>query len=180
MKLIVGLGNPGKEYELTRHNIGFMALDHFLGNVTFKKKNNALFYEKNINDEKVIFLKPITFMNDSGSAVKYFLNYFNISIEDLLVIYDDMDFDLGNFKLRKFGSSAGHNGIKSIIANLNTEDFKRIRIGISKSKFNSIDYVLGKFNKEEMLILNNLFNTIDNVIEDFLILDFDKLMNKYN
>ena len=125
MKLIVGLGNPGKEYELTRHNIGFMALDHYLGNVAFKKKNNALFYEKNINDEKVIFLKPITFMNDSGSAVKYFLNYFNISIEDLLVIYDDMDFDLGNFKLRKFGSSAGHNGIKSIIANLNTEDFKR-------------------------------------------------------
>lgn len=180
MKLIVGLGNPGKEYEFTRHNIGFMALDHFLGNVVFKKKNNALFYEKNINDEKVIFLKPLTFMNNSGSAVKYFLDYFNISIEDLLVIYDDMDFSLGNFKVKKFGSSAGHNGIKSIITNLNTENFKRVRIGISKSKYNSIDYVLGKFSREEMLILNNLFNTIDNVIEDFLTFDFDKLMNKYN
>ncbi len=180
MKLIVGLGNPGKEYEYTRHNVGFMSIDHYLGNVSYKKKNNALYFEKNINEEKVIFVKPLTFMNESGVAVKYFLDYFKVPIEDLLIIYDDMDFDIGSFKIRKSGSSGGHNGIKSIIKYVDTDNFKRVRIGISRSTYNSIDYVLGKFSKNDLEKLEFVFNVIDNVINDFIKLDFDKLMNKYN
>ena len=180
MKLIVGLGNPGKEYEKTRHNVGFMAIDHYLGNESFKSKNNGSYYEKIINNEKIIFLKPLTYMNDSGLAVRYFSDYFNLDISDILIIYDDMDFDVGKYKLKSSGSSAGHNGIKSIIKHLGTENFKRIRIGISKNNINTIDYVLGRFSKEDLFILNNVFNVVDNIIEDFNIYDFDKLMNKYN
>ena len=180
MKLIVGLGNPGKEYEKTRHNVGFMAIDHYLGNESFKSKNNGLYCEKIINNEKIIFLKPLTYMNDSGLAVRYFSDYFNLDISDILIIYDDMDFDVGKYKLKSSGSSAGHNGIKSIIRHLGTENFKRIRIGISKNNINTIDYVLGRFSKEDLFILNNVFNIVDNIIEDFNIYDFDKLMNKYN
>lgn len=180
MKLIVGLGNPGDEYKNTRHNIGFMAIDHYLGSTTFKVKNNGMFCEKIINGEKYIFLKPITYMNESGQAVKYFLNYFGLEINDMLVIYDDMDFDLGKYKLKPDGSAAGHNGIKSIIKCLSTENFKRLRIGISKSKYNKVDYVLGKFSSEELSILGNLFITVDNIINDFSKIDFDKLMNNYN
>ncbi len=180
MKLIVGLGNPGKEYEKTRHNVGFMAIDHYLGNESFKSKNNGSYCEKIINNEKIIFLKPLTYMNDSGLAVRYFSDYFNLDISDILIIYDDMDFDVGKYKLKSSGSSAGHNGIKSIIRHLGTENFKRIRIGISKNNINTIDYVLGRFSKEDLFILNNVFNVVDNIIEDFNIYDFDKLMNKYN
>ena len=180
MKLIVGLGNPGKEYEKTRHNVGFMAIDHYLGNESFKSKNNGSYYEKIINNEKIIFLKPLTYMNNSGLAVRYFSDYFNIDINDILVIYDDMDFDVGKYKIKSSGSSAGHNGIKSIIKHLGTENFKRIRIGISKNNVNTIDYVLGRFSKDDLFTLNNVFNIVDNIIEDFNIYDFDKLMNKYN
>lgn len=180
MKLIVGLGNPGKEYENTRHNIGFMALDNYLGKVDFKEKDNYSIYEKNINNEKVIFLKPLTFMNESGQAVKKIINYYKINIEDILVIYDEMDFEVGQYKIKKSGSSAGHNGIKSIINYLKTEDFKRIRIGISKPKGNSIDFVLGKFNASDLKIIKETLNTINNIINDYLVLDFEKLMSKYN
>lgn len=180
MKLIVGLGNPGKEYEKTRHNVGFMAIDHYLGNELFKSKNNGMYCEKIINNEKIIFLKPLTYMNDSGLAVRYFSDYFNIDINNILIIYDDMDFDVGKYKIKSSGSSAGHNGIKSIIKHLGTENFKRIRIGISKNNVNTIDYVLGRFSKDDLFTLNNVFNIVDNIIEDFNIYDFDKLMNKYN
>lgn len=180
MKLIVGLGNPGKEYEKTRHNVGFMAIDHYLGNESFQSKYNGMYCEKIINNEKIIFLKPLTYMNDSGLAVRYFSDYFNIDINDILIIYDDMDFDVGKYKIKSSGSSAGHNGIKSIIKHLGTENFKRIRIGISKNNVNTIDYVLGRFSKDDLFTLNNVFNIVDNIIEDFNIYDFDKLMNKYN
>ena len=180
MKLIVGLGNPGKEYEKTRHNVGFMAIDHYLGNESFQSKYNGMYCEKIINNEKIIFLKPLTYMNDSGVAVRYFSDYFNIDINDILIIYDDMDFDVGKYKIKSSGSSAGHNGIKSIIKHLGTENFKRIRIGISKNNVNTIDYVLGRFSKDDLFTLNNVFNIVDNIIEDFNIYDFDKLMNKYN
>lgn len=180
MKLIVGLGNPGKEYVKTRHNIGFMALDNYLANVDFKVKDNYSVLEKNINNEKVIFLKPLTFMNESGLAVRKVVDYYNINIEDILVIYDEMDFEVGDFKIKASGSSAGHNGIKSIIKHLGTENFKRIRIGISKPKGNSIDFVLGKFSKEDYEKIKEVLDIINNVIDDFLILDFEKLMSKYN
>lgn len=180
MKLIVGLGNPGKEYSDTRHNIGFMAIDHYLKNENFRKRDNYDYFEKIINGEKVIFIKPLTYMNDSGLAVRKAIDYYKIDIDDLLIIYDDMDFDVGSFKLKLFGSSAGHNGIKSIISHLNTSKFKRLRIGISKPQGDSIDFVLCSFSKTDKLKLNNVFNIVDNIIEEFVTLDFSNLMNKYN
>ncbi len=180
MKLIVGLGNPGKEYDKTRHNIGFMALDSYLGNVKFKTNDNYSLYEKIINNEKVLFLKPLTFMNESGVAVRKVMDYYKINMEDVLIIYDDMDFEVGHFKIKKTGSSAGHNGIKSIIKHLGTEDFKRVRIGISKPDNSTIEFVLGKFSYEDSNKINEVLKIVNNVIEDFVMLDFNQLMNKYN
>lgn len=180
MKLIVGLGNPGKEYEKTRHNVGFMALDNYLGNVDFKKKENYLIFEKTINNEKIIFIKPTTFMNNSGQAVRKVMDFYKINVEDVLIIHDDMDFELGSLKIKKSGSSAGHNGIKSIISHLNSENFKRVRVGISKNNEDVINYVLGKFSTNDMNILKSVFDTINKIIEDFAEYDFEKVMSKYN
>lgn len=182
MKLIVGLGNPGKQYEKTRHNIGFMALDNYLNNEKFKVKENFETYEKIINNEKVLFLKPLTYMNDSGIAVKKVMDYYKVSLNDLLIIYDDMDFEVGNFKLKQSGSSAGHNGLKSIIAHIGTENFKRLRIGISKPKAqeDTINFVLGRFSNEDMNTINNVLEVVNNIIEDFCTIDFERLMSKYN
>ena len=180
MKLIVGLGNVGKEYENTRHNIGFMAIDSFLGDVSFKEKNQAMYFESIINGEKVIFIKPTTLMNNSGLAVIKYVDFYKINIDDVLVIYDDMDFDVGTFRIKPFGSSGGHNGIKSIISCLGTEKFKRIRVGISKPKSDTINYVLGRFSKLDNSKIEDVLNIISKVIDDFIVLDFDKLMSKYN
>ena len=114
MKAIFGLGNPDKSYDKTRHNAGFMSLNNYIDEKEFKKKDNYLIAEKFINGEKVLFVKPLTYMNNSGEAVKNVINYYNIDINDILVIYDDMDFDVGKFKIKASGSSGGHNGIKSI------------------------------------------------------------------
>lgn len=180
MKLIVGLGNIGKEYEWTRHNVGFMAIDSFLGDVSFKEKNQAMYFEKNFNGEKVIFMKPTTLMNNSGLAVRKYVDFYKIRIDDILVIYDDMDFEVGTFRLKPSGSSGGHNGIKSIISSLGTQDFKRIRVGISKPKGDTVNYVLGKFGKSELERINRVLSIISNVISDYTCMDFDKVMNKYN
>ncbi len=180
MKLIVGLGNVGKEYESTRHNVGFMVIDSYLKDVSFKEKNQAMYFEQNYSGEKVIFIKPTTFMNNSGLAVRKFVDFYKINVSDILVIYDDMDFEVGTFKLKLSGSSGGHNGIKSIISNLGTENFKRVRIGISKPKGDTINYVLGKFSKSEMDEISKVTRRIADVIDDYISLDFDKLMSKYN
>lgn len=180
MKLIVGLGNPGKEYEGTRHNVGFSFIDFYLGNVSFKEKNTAMIYEKDINGEKVIFMKPLTFMNESGLAVRKYVNYYKINIDDILIIYDDMDFEVGTFKIKKNGSAAGHNGIKSIISHLGTEEFKRIRIGISRNKNDKVNYVLGKFSKEDIEKLDVVYKKVGNALDDFFKMDFERVMSKYN
>lgn len=180
MKLIVGLGNLGKEYENTRHNIGFMAIDNYLKNESFKEKFSSLYIEKTINENKVIFMKPTTFMNNSGIAVKQIMDYFKISVEDVLIIYDDMDFNIGTYKIKKDGSSGGHNGMKSIINYLGTEDVKRLRIGISKHDNDAISYVLGKFSTTEKEIINNILDKVNNIIDDFIVMDFERLMSKYN
>ncbi len=178
MKLIVGLGNPGKEYVNTRHNIGFMLIDKYLGDVKFKEKFNGLYYETNSLD-KVIFLKPQTFMNNSGDCVAKFVNYYNIKPEDILVIQDDLDINVGKYKFKINSSSGGHNGIKSIINNLGTESFFRLKIGISNlRKKDVIDFVLGKFSKEEINNIN--FNELVNAIDDFINYDYSYVMNKYN
>ena len=146
MKLIVGLGNPDKEYDKTRHNVGFMVIDNYLGSVNWSNKLNALYCEKVINGEKIIFVKPLTYMNNSGNAVGEFVRYFNIDNKDILVIQDDLDLNVGDYKLKCHSSSGGHNGIKSIISSLGNQDFSRLNVGIgSVKKDQVIDYVLGKF-----------------------------------
>ena len=118
MKLIVGLGNPGKEYENTRHNIGFMVIDNYLKNEKFKTKFNGMYLKKVINNEEVIFLKRLSYMNLSGEVVKKYVNYFKINLSDLLIISDDLDMPCFKIKLKYKGSSGGHNGLKNIIQNI--------------------------------------------------------------
>ena len=181
MKLIVGLGNPDKEYDKTRHNVGFMVIDNYLGSVNWSNKFNALYCEKVINGEKIIFVKPLTYMNNSGNAVGEFVRYFNIDNKDILVIQDDLDLNVGDYKLKMHSSSGGHNGIKSIIASLDNQDFPRLKVGIgSVKKDEVIDYVLGKFSKSELEVLNELFNTFDKIINSFINEGIDKTMNVYN
>ena len=184
MKLIVGLGNPGKEYEKTRHNTGFIILDYFAlkNNVSIdKKKYNGLYGETTINNERIILLKPQTFMNLSGECVQKFVNFYKIKIEDILIINDDLDLEVGRIRVRRSGDSGGHNGLKNIELNLGTKDFKRLKIGISKNKtFDTKDYVLGKFSKDEYDILTKLMEVTSDLLEDFISLDFEKLMSKYN
>ena len=182
MKLIVGLGNPGKKYEKTRHNCGFMAIDCYAkeNNLQFKEKFNGLYSEQLINNQKVIFLKPQTFMNSSGDCVSKFVNYYNIDIEDILIIYDDINFDVGTYKIRRKGSAGGHNGLNNIIQNLKTEDIKRIKIGISKNTIPLIDYVLQKFSEEDYNKINNILKDVNHIIDDFISHDIDYLMEKYN
>lgn len=182
MKLIVGLGNVGKNYENTRHNVGFMFLDKYASknNLSFKEKMNALYAETVILGEKVLFIKPTTFMNLSGTAVKNYVDFFKIPIEDVLVIYDDTSFDVGKIKLKQSGSSAGHNGINDIINKLGTNNIKRVKIGISKNPYDLVDYVLGKFSKVDLNIINEMFEKNSDLIEDFVSLSFDNLMSKYN
>ena len=178
MKLIVGLGNPDKEYDKTRHNVGFMVIDNYLGSVNWSNKFNALYCEKVINGEKIIFVKPLTYMNNSGNAVGEFVRYFNIDNKDILVIQDDLDLNVGDYKLKMHSSSGGHNGIKSIIASLGNQDFPRLKVGIgSVKKDEVIDYVLGKFSKSELEVLNELFNTFDKIINSFINEGIDKTMN---
>ena len=184
MKLVVGLGNPGKEYENTRHNIGFMSLDKYAikENLDFSKnKFKGLYAEKNINNEKVIFLKPQSYMNLSGEVVASFVNFFKIPLENILIIHDDMDIELGKYKLKPKGSGGGHNGLKNIALHLKTENYYRLKIGISKDKkYDMKDYVLGHFSKEEMDKLDIVLKDSILIIDDFIKIDFDHLMNKHN
>ena len=183
MKMIVGLGNPGKEYENTRHNVGFMVLDNWMNkhNFTFdKNKLNGLYSIIKYNNEDVLVLKPLSFMNLSGTVIRAFMNYYKIDVNDLLVIYDDKDIALGSVKLKKNGSSAGHNGINDIIENLKTEDFKRLKVGLSKNNVDMVSFVLGKFNNDEMCKLNVVLNETNDILNDYFVMTFDNLMNKYN
>ncbi|MGX7111728.1 aminoacyl-tRNA hydrolase [Gemella cuniculi] len=185
MKLIIGLGNPGKQYENTRHNIGFMILDELAKNwnVNFdKNKFNADYAVTYYSGIKYLLIKPTTYMNLSGEAVRKFYDYFEINMEDVLVIYDDLDTKTANFKLKAKGSSGGHNGIKSIINHLGTEKFNRLKIGINRPipPMKVVDYVLGKFSKEEMGKIEKIYGKSINCIEDFSKLSFVELMNKYN
>ena len=183
MKLIVGLGNPGKEYENTRHNIGFMYLDYLFDNNSFSlnKKFNAFELEKNINGEKILFIKPLSYMNLSGEVVIKYVNYYKINVSDILVIQDDLDMPIGKFKLMFNHGAGGHNGIKNIILNINSKEFLRLKIGISKNNnIDMKDYVLGRFSKEEINLINNTFNELSSLINDYISLNRDVLMSKYN
>ena len=183
MKLVVGLGNPTKEYENTRHNIGFMYLDYLFDNNSFSlnKKFNALELEKNINGEKILFIKPLSYMNLSGEVVIKYVNYYKINVSDILVIQDDLDMPIGKYKLMFNHGAGGHNGIKNIILNINSKEFLRLKIGISKNNnIDMKDYVLGRFSKEEINLINHTFKELNNLINDYISLNRDVLMSKYN
>lgn len=152
MKLIVGLGNPGSKYRGTKHNIGFITLDEiaFQEKASFNKHQfESDIAEFFINGEKIILAKPQTFMNESGRSVRPLMTYYNISEEDLLVIYDDLDLPIGRIRLRQKGSAGGHNGIKSLIAHLGTQEFNRIKVGIDRPRAGQevVNYVLSTFPK---------------------------------
>lgn len=185
MKLIVGLGNPGKQYKDTRHNIGFMFVDNIVDKLNLKftldKALKCEILQTNINGEKVIFMKPMTYMNLSGDSVYLVKNYYKINTEDILVIYDDLDLKTGALRIRSNGSSGGHKGIQSIINNLGTKEIKRIRIGIDKvSSDKTIDYVIGNFGKEEREIINITIEKAYDILIDFLSLSFEQVMSRYN
>lgn len=184
MKLIVGLGNPGKEYNNTRHNMGFMCLDYYFNQnqiSNFKEKFNGLYAEIIVKGEKIIFLKPLSYMNLSGIVIKKYMDYFNIDIKDIFIICDDLDMPLGKFKLKMKGRSGGHNGLKNIEENIGTNQYKRLKLGIGNNKnISTKDYVLAKFNNNELQVINDEMKIVNDIINDYFILKFDQLMNKYN
>ncbi|OIO16893.1 aminoacyl-tRNA hydrolase [Candidatus Kuenenbacteria bacterium CG1_02_38_13] len=177
MKLIVGLGNPGKKYGKTRHNVGFMAVDFLAKKFDFadfkidNKYSTALSSDK-INDEKIIFAKPQTYMNNSGDAVLALQSFYKINPQDTIIIYDELDLPLGKIRVRNGGSSAGHRGIESIIKNLGTDQFKRIRIGIDNSVPDQLPadkFVLARFKPVEIRQLQkNIFNQVANEVEKII------------
>lgn len=184
MKLIVGLGNPGREYENTRHNIGFNLLDVIAkeNGINFEsEKFNAKYAELNINGERVLLIKPLSYINLSGIVVRKYMDYFKISKDDLLVIQDDLDMILGKIKFVYNSSSGGHNGIKNIEEQISTREYVRLKIGISNNKdIDTKDYVLSKFSKNDLEILDNTYSKLINVVDDFIKLDKNALMSKYN
>lgn len=184
MKLIVGLGNPGKKYLNTRHNIGFMVLDELLKKLNIDKwelEKNAEKAEYKYKKEKIIFIKPQKYINLSGEVIKDYINYYKVKTNDILVIHDDMDLEIGRIKLVQSGSSAGHNGLKNIEENLQTKEYKRIKIGIGKNNLkNVINYVLGKINKKEEEKIVSSINLAAEIVLEYFENDFIYLMNKYN
>ena len=184
MKLIVGLGNPGKEYEKTRHNIGYIFIDNYAKshNIdTWHKKFNGMYAEFLYDDQKIMLLKPLSYMNLSGTVVKKYVDYFNVAIEDVLIISDDTDLNLGSYRLRSKGSCGGHNGLRNIEMLLNTPEYKRLRIGISNNNdIKKKEYVLGALSKKDVDLLSKMFDNINSLLDDFSLLGFDELMNKYN
>lgn len=185
MKLIVGLGNPGLEYENTRHNIGFELLDYIANlndyHFTLEKKFNALSACITVNGEKVLIVKPLSYMNLSGNVVGKYVKYYNILPNDVLVIHDDLDMNFGKIRIVYDSSSGGHNGIKDIINNIGSKKFTRLKIGISNNKsIDTKDYVLGKFSKEDRVILNNIYDKVKDIIYDFISYDINKLKQIYN
>ena len=171
MKLIIGLGNPGEKFEKTRHNAGFLTVDKIANSIqhsvfSIQQKFNAEISNGIIDNEKIILAKPQTFMNNSGQAVKAIINYYKIDPKDIIVIHDDLDIPLGEYKISKNKNSGGHKGVQSIIDHLGTKDLSRIRIGImvEDKKTPTEKFVLEKFSKEEMGVVNETIEEIKNEI----------------
>jgi len=186
MYIIAGLGNPTKQYENTRHNIGFMAIDALADKYDINMiecKHKSLIGKGMINGTKVILVKPLTYMNLSGEAIRAVSEYYKIDeAEELLVIYDDISLDLGQIRIRKKGSAGGHNGLKSIIVNLGHDTFRRIKIGVGGKPegYDLADYVLGHFNGEEIAVMKDSLERTQRAVNLILEGKVDAAMNEYN
>lgn len=184
--IVVGLGNPGKEYTFTRHNAGFLALDYILekkGIKSGKVKFHSATFEGEIAGERVLFLKPQTFMNESGIAVGEAAKFYNIPPENVIIIFDDISLVPGKIRLRRKGSHGGHNGIKSITAHLNSSDFPRIKIGVGSPphpEYDMKDWVLGRFAKADEKLLFEAFEHTYEALEEMIEKGIDTAMCHYN
>ena len=183
MFLIVGLGNPGKEYEKTRHNMGFMAIDRLCDQINVdvdREDFKGVYARFKYQGEDIFILKPYTYMNLSGQSVKAIMQYFKIPVEDLIVVYDDLALPPGKIRMRPSGSSGGQKGIQNIIDLLGTNNIKRIRVGIGEPKFNTVDYVLGKPQGDEAILIDQAIDKAVNALKVTLKEGFDKAMAKCN
>lgn len=186
MKLIIGLGNPGKKYEKTRHNVGFMVVDKLAqdkGESLDKTKFKSLYEEMRIEGEKVILIKPLTYMNKSGESLALWKEYYKVEDSDILVIYDDMDLDSGKMKVKPRGSPGGHRGMASIINLLGTREIPRLKIGIGKPLKNGEEpssYVLQKFTAGEVEEINRVIEDAARAAEEFCCRPLNEIMTKYN
>ena len=186
MYLVAGLGNPGKEYDMTRHNIGFHTIDYIadkLGVKIKKLKYKAIYGECDINGEKVILVKPQTYMNLSGESISEFVKFFKIPTENVIIISDDIALETGRIRIRKKGSAGGHNGLKNIIYMLNSENFNRIRIGVgapTHPDYDLKDFVLGRFTKDEIPVLEESIIKSYKAVVEIIKRGADSAMNKFN
>lgn len=193
MKLIIGLGNPGKEYALTRHNIGFQCLDylhdawketHHFSPWTLSKRLRAEMSEGKIRNKKIILLKPQTFMNESGTSVRLTAGFYKIQPKDFFMIYDDLDIPFGHFRLRLGGSSGGHKGMQSVLEQFQTIDIPRLRVGIrgnhTKTNHEAKVFVLKKFTPEEAKKIPGILEKVKDAVETVMTESFSKAMNLYN
>jgi PTH1 family peptidyl-tRNA hydrolase len=185
MKWIVGLGNPGKEYAQTRHNIGWMAIDTLAkqwGIDVSQTKCKGLIGEGRVDGVKVVLIKPMTYMNLSGECVRAFQDFYKCDRDDLIVVYDDMDTPLGTIRLRTKGSSGGHNGVRSIISHMGTEQFNRIRMGISRPAPGTeiVNYVLSTFRKDETDDVETAVQKTVEALQYALVHPYEKTMAKFN
>lgn len=186
MYLIAGLGNPGRQYEMTRHNMGFSTLDYIAdkaGIKISKLKYKALYGEGIMNGEKVILIKPQTYMNASGESIVDFVNFYKTDMQHLIVINDDISLPAGKIRIRPKGSDGGHNGLKSIIYLLGSDDFIRIKIGVGapeNSEYDIADYVLGRFSHDEIPIMENAIMRANDAVGEIMTSNVQTAMNKYN
>ena len=184
MFLIVGLGNPGKKYSKTRHNVGFMVVDNLvkdMGITTLQGKHKALFAQTTLYDHKILLAEPQTFMNLSGESVSEIASWYKIATDHIVVVYDDVDLEPGSIRIREKGSSGGHKGMESIISHVRSMDFPRVRIGIGKdSSIETADYVLSKFTKEELILIDDAISSASDAIKCIIAEGTSAAMNKYN
>lgn len=185
MKVVVGLGNPDRKYHGTRHNIGFQVIDYLSDKYDIAvdtKKHKGLIGKGIIDGQKVLLVKPMTYMNLSGECLRQVMDYYKLDPEDITVIYDDISLDVGQVRIRKKGSAGGHNGIKSIIAHLGSQEFPRIKIGVGEKPkgYDLADYVLGKFSKAELEVYDGIMPNVAGAVELMVWDEIDQAMNQYN
>ena len=183
MILIVGLGNPGKQYEQTRHNIGFDVIDYMANKYNIdvnREKFKGICGEGFIENKKVILLKPLTYMNLSGESIRELANFYKLEDDEIIVVYDDISLDIGRLRIREKGSAGGHNGIKSIIQNLGGDKFPRVKVGVGQPKDNLVNHVLGKFSKEDREHIEKVIPGVSDAIVEIVKNDAKESMNKFN